>query len=76
MVQKRRSRIRALRECARESIEIIYAVVVMLVMAAFLEAFWSSSATISPAIKFTFGTGLWVLVAIYLLLAGRRRGPE
>jgi uncharacterized membrane protein SpoIIM required for sporulation len=69
-------RLRALRECARDSIEIVYAVVFMLVIAAFLEAFWSSSSAVSPQIKFAVGTALWLFVAVYLMFAGRGRGPQ
>ena len=72
----RRSRLRALRESARESVEIIYAVIIMLVMAAFVEAFWSSSSTLSVTTKFVCGTALWLLVTLYLVFAGRRHGPE
>jgi uncharacterized membrane protein SpoIIM required for sporulation len=71
----RMTRLRALRESARNSIVIVYAVVFMLVIAAFLEAFWSSSSTISSSVKFIVGTVLWLLVASYLLFAGRQRGP-
>ena len=71
----RMTRLRALRESARNSIVIVYAVVFMLVIAAFLEAFWSSSSTISSSVKFVVGTVLWLLVASYLLFAGRQRGP-
>jgi hypothetical protein len=43
----------------------------MLVCAAFIEAFWSSN-SLAPALKFGVGGALWVFVAIYLLFAGRR----
>ena len=71
----RLSRLRSLQEASLASINIVYAVIVMLVMAAFVEAFWSSSASISSAMKFWMGGLLWLLVCVYFLLMGRRRGP-
>jgi uncharacterized membrane protein SpoIIM required for sporulation len=45
---------------------------VMLVIAAMIEGFWSPSA-IPASIKYTVGTILWLMVAIYLAFAGRNR---
>ena len=70
----RLSRLASLKAASRECVEIVYAVVVMLVLAAFLEAFWSSSSLLQPVTKFGVGAGLWFLVALYLLFAGRGRG--
>ena len=72
----RLSRARSLREAARASLNIIYAVVVMLLMAAFVEAFWSSAASVDPSVKYWVGAALWFLVGVYFVLMGRRRsGP-
>lgn len=70
----RMSRSRALREAARESMEIVYGMIVMLVIAAFIEAFWSSTTSIPYTTKYIVGSCLWVLVAAYFLLLGRERG--
>ncbi len=37
-----------------------------------LEAFWSASAQIPPAVKFTVGGGLWGMVLLYFALGGLR----
>ena len=70
----RRLRSVALREAARECVTIIYGVIGLLVVAAFVEAFWSSSTLVPAAAKFAVGTACWLLVAIYLLRVGRADG--
>ncbi|WGL15591.1 stage II sporulation protein M [Microbulbifer bruguierae] len=66
-----RSRRQSLREAGRESMKIMYGTFLMLVIAAFLEAFWSSTTQVDIAIKFIVGAALWALVIGYCLLAGR-----
>lgn len=68
-----KTRLSALREAAQISIRIVYGVVGMLLIAAFLEAFWSSSQAIAPAVKYIVGTLLWLGVAAYFLFMGRQR---
>jgi hypothetical protein len=46
-------------------------VIVFLLVAAFIEAYWSSMTLASPTLKYLVGGGLWLLVLTYLLLAGR-----
>lgn len=65
-------RLEALRNAAKQSIQIMGGVIIMLLLAAFLEAFWSSNAAIAPLIKYIVGSLLWLLVLGYLLLAGRK----
>ncbi len=72
----RLTRRRALREAARESVVIVYGMVAMLVLAAFVEAFWSSTTTVPAALKYAVGAGCWVLVGAYFLLLGRSRGSR
>lgn len=67
------TRIESLKRASKVSMKMIYGVILMLVIAAFLEAFWSSKGIISPDIKYIVGTALWIFVAVYLLFAGRRR---
>ncbi len=43
------------------------------VLAAFVEAFWSASTAISPAVKYVVGAACWLAVAAFLALAGRGR---
>ena len=48
-----------------------------LLIAAFIEAYWSSMTGPAPLTKYLVGAALWVLVAMYLLFAGRtRHAPE
>jgi uncharacterized membrane protein SpoIIM required for sporulation len=61
------SRLTALRLAANSCIKLMYGVFLMLLMAAFIEAFWSSSTVISNTTKYYVGAGLWMLVLIPLL---------
>lgn len=66
----------ALRLAAGKSVLMIGGVMLFLLIAAFIEAYWSSSA-VTPATKYTVGTLLWLLVISYLSFAGRvRHAPE
>jgi uncharacterized membrane protein SpoIIM required for sporulation len=65
------SRLYALRLAGRDAIKIIYGSTIMLVIAAFLEAFWSSSSSLAPEIKYAVGSVLWLLVISYCVFAGR-----
>lgn len=67
----RRTRGHALRQAARESVILVFGLAGMLVIAAFVEAYWSSSATVPAAVKYTVGGLCWVLVAFYFLRVGR-----
>lgn len=66
-----RTRATALREEGREALPIVGGSAVYLVIAAFLEAFWSSSSVFPPSAKFAVGTALWILVFLHLSLSGR-----
>lgn len=67
------SRIEALKQAGKLSLKLIYGVIIMLVIAAFLEAFWSSKGSISPDTKFIVGSVLWGFILVYFLFIGRRR---
>lgn len=67
----RRTRVEALREAAKISIKIVYGVIGMLVIAAFIEAFWSASTLISVQVKYSVAAVLWSLIAVYFLFVGR-----
>jgi uncharacterized membrane protein SpoIIM required for sporulation len=69
----RRSRVTALRRAAQQSIGLIYGVIAMLVIAAIIEAFWSSKGSIPTEIKYAFGALCWLAVVLYFSLVGRRR---
>jgi uncharacterized membrane protein SpoIIM required for sporulation len=66
----RRTRLQALQEEARDSVGLVGGFFGMLVIAAFVEAFWSSS-TASAPIKYLVGGLLWSAVILYFIFAGR-----
>jgi uncharacterized membrane protein SpoIIM required for sporulation len=73
----RRTRLEALKHHAADAVVVMYGVIGMLVMAAFLEAFWSSSRWIGPQVKYAVGTCCWLLVIAYLGWQGRPKvAPE
>ena len=65
------SRLDALRQAGRDVVPMLYGIVLMLIIAAFLEAFWSSSASLPIAVKYSVGAVLWGLVLLYCF-SGRR----
>ena len=67
----RLSRRQALVVAARESIVIVYGVAVMLLIAAAIEAFWSSAVWIPPIMKYSVAAACWIAVICYLTLQGR-----
>jgi len=67
-----RSRIDALKQAGTVAIRLVYGVIIMLVIAAFIEAFWSSNNILLPWQKYLVGTVLWLVVIAYLTLSGRR----
>ncbi len=62
----------ALRQAAASGVRLILGVVALLLLAAFIEAFWSSNRAIPAEIKYAVGIAGWLLVILYLTLAGRR----
>ncbi|WP_339486293.1 stage II sporulation protein M [Pseudomonas sp. EL_65y_Pfl2_R95] len=64
-------RMEALRLAAADSIRLVAGVVVFLLLAAFIEAYWSSMTFATPHVKYAVGALLWALVLSYLTLAGR-----
>ncbi|WP_339470108.1 MULTISPECIES: stage II sporulation protein M [unclassified Pseudomonas] len=63
----------SLRRAARKSVQMLCGVMIFLLIAAFIEAYWSSTTAITPWVKYLVGAALWLLVAAYLGLAGRTR---
>ncbi len=62
----------ALRQAAAGGVRLILGVAALLLLAAFIEAFWSSNRAIPAEIKYAVGGAGWLLVILYLTLAGRR----
>ena len=71
----RLSRKQSLIKAAREAMPLVYGVFFMLLIAAFIEAFWSSSSYLSITAKYTAGASFWLLVISYFAL-GARRGSQ
>ena len=67
----RYNRLESLRRAGRDVVPMLYGIVLMLTIAAFLEAFWSSSSSLPIAVKYSVGASLWALVLAYAC-SGRR----
>lgn len=66
-------RLETLKAHAREALQLVMGAALMLVVAAFIEAFWSPSGA-SPEVKYGVAALLWLSVVLYLSLMGRGRG--
>jgi uncharacterized membrane protein SpoIIM required for sporulation len=60
-------RLLSLQIAARETSSIVFGAAVMLVLAAAVEAFWSSAAWISPSAKYAGAGACWTLVVLFFL---------
>jgi len=69
----RLSRKQSLINAAREAMPLVYGMFFLLLLAAFVEAFWSSSSRLPDLVKYLAGSGFWLLVLAYLG-SGARRG--
>lgn len=67
----RRPRAEALRLAAIPGIRLLGGAALFLLIAAFIEAYWSSMTFSSSTIKYWVGAALWLLLIAYLTLAGR-----
>lgn len=65
------TRLSALKGASAESVKLILGAAMLLLVAAFIEAFWSSSSALEPWIRYTVGAVLWLLVIAYLGFAGK-----
>ena len=68
----RQTRRESLVGAARESVVIVYGVIAMLLIAAAIEAFWSSANWIPLPIRYSVAAVCWIAVISYLCLQGRR----
>lgn len=67
----RRSRSEALRQAAAIAVRLIAGAILFLLIAAFIEAYWSSMTYPSAYVKYAVGALLWLLVGAYLAISGR-----
>ncbi|MFK7815772.1 MAG: stage II sporulation protein M [Gammaproteobacteria bacterium] len=61
----------ALKLMAKDAIQLVMGAALMLVVAAFIEAFWSPSSFVTTKIKYVIAAFLWLLVIGYFIFAGR-----
>lgn len=69
----RQTRIAALKAAAERAIVLVYGITAMLVVAAALEAFWSSARWVEPSVKYGVGGACWAAVIAYFVFQGRPR---
>jgi uncharacterized membrane protein SpoIIM required for sporulation len=69
----RLTRLQALKKASADAVPLLYGAIAMLLIAAGLEAFWSSSRWVTPQVKYAVGGCLWLLVLAYLGWQGRPR---
>jgi len=72
LAPRRQKRVQALVTAARESIVIVYGFAVMLLIAAAIEAFWSSARWLPHFVKYSVAAACWLGVICYFLFQGRR----
>lgn len=65
------TRLESLRRAAQVAIQLVYGVIFMLVVAAFIEAFWSSNNALLGWQKYFVGGVFWAFVILYFFIAGR-----
>ncbi|HKO89164.1 MAG TPA: stage II sporulation protein M [Burkholderiales bacterium] len=66
----------ALVMASQTAVRLMYGAALMLLGAAFIEAFWSPHHGIPSWIKYSVGIGFWVLLALYFFFAGRKEASE
>jgi uncharacterized membrane protein SpoIIM required for sporulation len=71
LAPKRRTRRQSLVHAARECVVIVYGVTAMLIVAAAVEAFWSSAQWVPATVKYGVAAACWLVVFGYLALQGR-----
>jgi uncharacterized membrane protein SpoIIM required for sporulation len=68
----RLSRIQSLTTASRDAIVLVYGVTGMLLVAAVVEAFWSSARWLPPQVKYGVAAACWTAVLGYFVFQGRR----
>jgi uncharacterized membrane protein SpoIIM required for sporulation len=69
----RRTRAQALREAATRAVPVLYGLFALLLVAAVVEAFWSSARWVPHEVKYGVGALCWLLVIGWLTWQGRAR---
>ncbi|HZE92956.1 MAG TPA: stage II sporulation protein M [Rhizobacter sp.] len=76
LAPERRTRLQALQHAAHDAIVVVYGVIGLLVVAAAVEAFWSSARWVAPGVKYGVGAACWGAVLAYLGWQGRPPHPR
>jgi len=71
LAPKRDSRLQALQHAAHSIVPLVYGFFTLFLLAAFIEAYWSSNALLNPEFKYSVGITLWIVILLYLSFAGR-----
>lgn len=74
LAPRRLTRVQSLVRATQDSAVVLYGVTAMLLVAAGVEAFWSSSTWVPPAVKYGVAAACWTAVLVYLTFQGRRAG--
>lgn len=69
----RLSRLHSLRLAAEDALVLVYGFAGMLLLAAFIEAFWSSNGSTPAWIKYSVGMVILTLLIAYFIFAGRQK---
>jgi uncharacterized membrane protein SpoIIM required for sporulation len=69
----RRTRLDSLVWATRRCTVLLYGSTAMLIIAAGIEAFWSSARWLPPGVKYAVAAACWIAVLGYLTLQGRHR---
>ena len=70
------SRKQALVNAGKSAVQLVYGAIFLLLIAAFVEAFWSSTHMVSFTTKYWVGAGCWLIIICYFVFLGRTRQGE
>jgi uncharacterized membrane protein SpoIIM required for sporulation len=62
----------SIKKAGQDALPIIAGSTLMLVIAAFIEAFWSSKHQFHLTLRLAVGASMWILLLVYFLFAGRK----
>ncbi len=70
------TRKQALVNAGRSAVQLVYGAIFLLLIAAFVEAFWSSTRMVSAETKYWVGVAFWLIVVCYFTFLGRPRSVK
>jgi uncharacterized membrane protein SpoIIM required for sporulation len=69
-------RLDALKVQSLKALDLLYGIILMLTIAAFFEAFWSSNSALGLSVRYIVGAILWAGVIGYFFFAGKRKSQQ